>query len=296
MITDRPPQLAVLPRSYGRQFARVGIGFVVFLSVLWILVTGLLWANESRLVFRADWTHRFLQPGAFRTRSFAAADGQRLEGVVFSAPANDARYWILFCPPSGASIHALRVHQQLETLRSFGYHVFAFDYRGFGRTDGTPDEDGVYADALGAYRYLTGTIGVPASRVILAGRSLGSAVAVETALRVQAAGLMLFSPIDSVPLTAARLYPWAPVTWLATNQFDNGAKVARLHTPVLIVHAINDRLIPLSAARALFQQIVAPKAMLETSGGHNRAGFASPTELEEAMRRFWPPLGSRVAE
>ena len=274
-----------------RQVVRVCVGLAVFVCVTWALLTGLLWASESRLVFRASWTHGFVPADSFPTQHFEASDGLRLEGVRLANSGNDAGFWVLFCPPSGGSIHARRVQQQLEALSSFGYNVFAFDYRGFGRTAGTPDERGVYADALGAYRHLTSELGVPPSHVILAGRSLGSAVAVETALHVSTAGVVLFSPIDSVPLTAARLYPWAPVTWLATNQFDNDAKVARLRIPVLVVHASNDRLVPLFAARALFQRIAAPKAMLETGGGHNRAGFASTTELQEAMRMFWPPLG-----
>jgi len=286
---DTTPRFVLLPTSYTRQLARISIGFVAFVCVIWVLLTSLLWAGESRLVFRASWTRGFVSADSLPTQRFAAADGWRLEGVTLADSGNDPRFWVLFCPPSGGSIHAQRVRQQLEALSSFGYSVFAFDYRGFGRTAGTPDERGVYADALGAYRHLTSTLGVPPSHVILAGRSLGSAVAVETALHVDAAGVILFSPIDSVPLTAARLYPWAPVTWLATNQFDNDAKVARLRMPVLLVHSNTDRLVPLFAARALFQRIAAPKAMLETSGGHNRAGFASANELQEAMRTFWPP-------
>jgi uncharacterized protein len=95
--------------------------------------------------------------------------------------------------------------------RAAGFNVFAFDYRGFGRNPGTPSETGVYEDALTAYRHLTQRLGVAPQRIILAGRSLGSAVAVELATRVPSGGLLLLSAIDSVPTTASRFYPWAPV-------------------------------------------------------------------------------------
>jgi alpha-beta hydrolase superfamily lysophospholipase len=114
-------------------------------------------------------------------------------------------------------------------------------------------------------------------------------VAVELATRVTSAGLALFSPIDSVPLTAGRIYPWVPVQYLATNRFDSNAKVERIRVPMVVFHSAADRLIPLQAARDLFAKIKAPKRMIETMGGHNSAGFADPDALREAMWNFWPP-------
>ena len=78
---------------------------------------------------------------------------------------------------------------------------------------------------------------MPPQRIILAGRSLGSAVAVELATRVSPGGLLLFSAIDSVPATASRLYFWAPVGLLASQRFDSLAKAPRVMVPVLQVHS-----------------------------------------------------------
>ena len=93
-------------------------------------------------------------------------------------------YCILFCPGAGNSIHFRRVQVQLQQLADIGYGVLAFDYRGFGRSGGVPSEAGLYENAAAAYTYLTTVRQVPPSRVILAGRSLGSAVAVELASKV----------------------------------------------------------------------------------------------------------------
>ena len=165
----------------------------------------------------------------------------------------------------------------------------AFDYRGFGNNSGRPTEEGLYADATAAYDYLIRARGVPVSRIILAGRSLGSAVAIDLATRVDAGGLLLFAPIDSVPLVAARLYPWAPVRLLATYRFDNVIKARVLDAPVVLFYGLNDSFVPLSDARALFQEFRGPKLMVETNGGHHHAGFTNVSELYRALAGFWPP-------
>lgn len=272
--------------------------------LVWAGAVGFLWANEARLVFRAHATHgvrESLDRAPFSLVRFTSADGIALEGaairadaltageqvIVRDAPAPEA-FWILFCPGAGNSIHFGRVQSQLQQLAAIGYNVFAFDYRGFGRTAGVPTESGLYEDGLAAYRYLTTVLGVPPSRVILAGRSLGSAVAVELATRLPSAGALLLSPIESVPDTGALLYPWVPVRLLATNRFDSGEKIARIRVPVLVVHAINDRLVPIDAARRLFARVTGPKFMLETAGGHTRAGFSPVSELAGALARLWP--------
>jgi pimeloyl-ACP methyl ester carboxylesterase len=252
----------------------------------------MLWANETRLLFRAERT-RGVYPSfsgtAARSVALAPAEDVRLDGVVLAAAEPASPYWILFATGAGTSIHFGRVMRQLEQLQAAGYNVLAFDYRGFGRSSGRPSESGLYDDALAAYRYLIDEEDVPASRIILAGRSLGSAVAVELATRVPAGGLLLLSPIESVPDTAALLYPWAPVRLLASHVFDSIGKAERIGVPAIVVHSPHDRLVPLASARRLFARLKPPKLMLETTGGHNRAGFMEFADLAEAMAGFWPP-------
>jgi pimeloyl-ACP methyl ester carboxylesterase len=260
----------------------------------WTGAVGWLWANEARFVFRA-YRSRVISPVAYRDLiNLNTVDGMRLDAVTLVAD-TPADYWILFCPPAAGTIHG-RLQSQLEALRELGYNVFAFDYRGFGRNPGTPSETGLYDDALAAYRHLVDVRRVAPSHVILAGRSLGSAVAVELATRVPAAGLLLLSVLDSVPATAERLYPWAPVRLLASNRFDSLAKAGRVRVPVVLAHGLNDRLIPIEAARQLFERFPGPKVMLETYGGHNRAGLAEGDSLADALSRFWAIDGAARAD
>jgi len=251
----------------------------------WSMSVACLWTNESSLIFRAR-NSRFRPVPGTGLIQLRTSDGIRLDALSFAHDRPSA-YWILFCPPSGRSIHGRDVRRQLESLHAAGYNVLAFEYRGFGRNSGTPSEAGIYEDALTAYRHLT-QLGVTPQHIVLAGRSLGSAVAVELATRVPSGGLLLLSAIDSVPATASRFYFWAPISLLASQRFDSMAKAPRVTVPVLQVHATNDWMIPIEAARALFRRFPGRKVMLELPGGHNKAGFAGDRSLNGTLAQFWP--------
>jgi alpha-beta hydrolase superfamily lysophospholipase len=253
--------------------------------LMWSTSVACLWTNESRLIFQAGRSRvrlPIVDKGLIQLRT---TDGIRLDARSLAHEGASA-YWILFCAPAGRTIHG-SIRRHLESLHAAGYNVFAFDYRGFGRNGGTPSEAGVYEDALTAYRHLTHELAVPPERIILAGRSLGSAVAIELATRVPSGGLLLLSAFDSVPATASRFYVWAPISLLASQRFDSIAKAPRVSIPVLQVHAPDDILVPVEAARALFDQFRGRKVMLELPGGHNDVGFADDS-LGRALAQFWP--------
>ena len=275
----------------------------VTVVTLWSGSVGCLWINESRLVFMARSSRVPAPIPASDVFRLTTSDGVRLDAVSLTAERPSA-YWILFCPPSGRTIHGY-LRRQLESLRAAGYNVLAFDYRGFGRNPGSPSESGLYADAETAYRHLTRELGVPPERIILAGRSLGSAVAVELATRVPSAGLLLLSAIDSVPATASRIYFWAPVSLLASQRFDSIAKAPRVTVPVVQVHATRDSMVPVAAARALFGRFPGRKVMVELPGGHNDVGLdrvirtaggvrtttapRADESLTRTLQEIWPP-------
>ena len=299
-------QLRIEPPSTSSFALRVVTALVLFSTFGWAGCVGLLKISESQLVFAASRSrataplnapqrgrYASLNSVHFNSVRIATDDGLQLHGVTLSAAhSRDSRYWVLFCMPAGGSIYRPRLQGQLQALHEFGYDILAFDYRGFGMNDGVPTEEGVYRDAMAAYEYLTGSLGVPPSRVILAGRSLGSAVAVEVATRAPSAGLVLFSPIDSVPDVGARNFPWVPVRYLASNRFDSILKIENVRVPVLVVHGQRDGRVPIEAGRALFRNVAAPKLMLETSGRHNDAGFEDVSALGDAMTTFWPAARS----
>jgi uncharacterized protein len=263
---------------------------LALLAVLaWGGAVGYLWFNETSMVFRTQFSRRSglaLDPAMTPVR-LRTADGVDLQAATLADQSRRDAFWLLYFQGNAGSLRRSRVQQHLHAFRDLGYNVLSLDYRGYGLSAGEPSEQGLYEDGLAAYHYLR-EAGVDPGRIVLGGQSLGSAVAVELATRVASGGLALFSPIDSVPMTASRLYPFVPAHLLARNRFDSAAKVGRLQVPIVVFHSDTDRLIPLSAARALFGAITSPKLMIETAGGHNGAGFADPGALRQAMFHFWP--------
>ena len=271
---------------------RVFAAGALFFLTVWAGAVGVLWAGEPYLVFNAAMSRSYAalpDPKIFESRVFPDGNGASLNALQLKHADGEDRYWILFCLPAGASTQVRDIQGQLKRLWTLGYDVFAFDYRGFGASNGSPTEQGLYDDATAAYRYLIRTERVPATRVILAGRSLGSAVAVDLAARLPAAGLLLFAPIDSVPAVAARVYPWAPVRLLGSYEFDSFAKAATIDLPVVMFHGWPDSYMRQSDARILLGQFRGQKLLVKTGGGHHHAGFVDSAVLYRALATFWPP-------
>lgn len=277
---------------------RVAAAGALFCLALWAGAVAVLWAGESYLVFNTAMSRSYTalpDPKVFKSRLFPDGNNASLNALLLEHADEEDRYWILFCPPAGASTQARDVQDQLKGLWTLGYDVFAFDYRGFGATTGTPTEQGLYDDATAAYRYLIRTERVPPARIILAGRSLGSAVAVDLATRLPAAGLLLFAPIDSIPAVAARVYPWAPARLLGSYEFDSFAKAATIDLPVVMFHGWPDSYMRQSDARLLLERFRGQKLLVKTGGGHHHAGFVDSGVLYRAVAKFWPPKAVATA-
>jgi fermentation-respiration switch protein FrsA (DUF1100 family) len=174
----------------------------------------------------------------------------------------------------------------IEALHRMGLNVLIFDYRGYGRSEGRPGEQGTYTDAQAAWRYLTETRGEPTDRIVLFGRSLGGAVAIDLAARATPAALVVESTFTSLVDVGRRHYPFLPVRLLLTHRYESIAKVPRITCPKLFIHGREDELIPFDNGLTLFQAAAEPKQFLETPGGHNEAGFTYSPELTDRLAEF----------
>jgi len=214
---------------------------------------------------------------AFEEVAPVTSDGVRLHGWYLPAP--DTSRGSTRGPARGAVVflhgNAGNVEHRIESARTFlemGLDCLLVDYRGYGRSEGRPSEEGLYLDAEAAHD-LARARGVPADRIVAYGESLGGAVAVELARRRPLAGLIVESSFRSLPELASGIYPWLPVRWLSRARFESEAKIANLDVPVLIVHSPADEIVPFEHGRTLFERAVAPKEFLETEAGHNDGGF-----------------------
>jgi fermentation-respiration switch protein FrsA (DUF1100 family) len=197
---------------------------------------------------------------------FQAADGVRLFGWYVETLTD--RPVILWCHGNAGNItHRL---ENLKLLYQLGLSVFLFDYRGYGRSQGRPSEEGLYQDALGAHDYLTRTRMIRAERMVLFGRSLGGAVAGELAAQKPAAGLILESSFPSIEAVAKFHYGGLPVHWLLGADFKLIDRLPHLSLPKLIIHGDKDDIIPLELGRQVFEAAKPPKSFYLIEGAdHN---------------------------
>ena len=257
--------------------------------------------NEDSLLFHP--TKGKLAPAPARLHldshdvTLRSSDGTRLVARAIPPPATvpaPEAGWILYLHGAAGNVGTIGYNEAWARFRQLGLGVFAVDYRGYGESEGRPSEAGCDRDADAAYGYLTETLRIAPSRIVIYGYSLGSAVAIDLAARVAAAGLVVEGALLSVPARGAELYPFLPVSWLARNRFASVDKIARVRMPKLFVHARGDAEVPIAHGRRLFELAAPPKSFQEVAGGHTDAYKVDP-RFFAAVARFVVSLGLPLA-
>jgi len=218
----------------------------------------------------------------YRAVALKTSDGLKISGWYITA--SQRRGVVLFFHGNGGNIS-----HRLESIRIFNnihMDVLIIDYRGYGQSEGSPSKEGTYKDAEAAWDYLVQTMHVSPDRIIIFGRSLGSAVAAEMALRHQAAGLILESGFTSIKDIGKELFPYLPVSLIVRHKYDTISKVDRIEIPKLIVHSPQDDIIPYTHGIALYHRAAAPKAFLKISGGHDNGFLLSGQYYTSGIELF----------
>ena len=154
-----------------------------------------------------------------------------------------------------------------------GYGLLTFNYRGYGKNEGAPTEQGLYDDAHAAISYLQQKK-IPLESVIFLGRSLGSGVAMQMATEYLPHALVLISPYSSIAAIAKMQYPYMPIDLLLLDKFDSLSKAAQIASPTFIFHGADDALIPPSEGEKLHQAIHGSKLFIYKNQDHNNLNFA----------------------
>jgi uncharacterized protein len=201
----------------------------------------------------------------YETVELRTADGETLQ--AWWVPADNAKGVVLFFHGNAGNIsHRLDYLLMFNRLR---YTTFILDYRGYGKSTGSPSEEGTYRDAEAAWEYLRYARLAQAQDVVIAGESLGGAVATWLAAKVHPRSVLLFSTFTSVNDLGAQVYWFLPVRLLSRIGYDNLENLKRIQAPVFIAHSRDDDVVPYSHGRKLFEAAGEPKAFLEMRGGHN---------------------------
>jgi fermentation-respiration switch protein FrsA (DUF1100 family) len=201
-------------------------------------------------------------------------------------------YWPGTMPVAVYVLHGNAGHRGhrigwLEELHARGATVFILDYRGFGGSEGSPTEEGLYLDAEAGARWLAAR---GAGKVVYFGESLGSAVAIELALRAPPAGMVLQAGFPSATEVARRAYPFLPVRLLLRDRFEMDGRIRRVTCPLLFIHGDRDSIVPVDLGRALHDAAAGPKEWFEVPGAdHNDiaqvGGAAYFDRILELVRR-----------
>jgi len=212
----------------------------------------------------------------------SSADGARISALHLPHPS--AAYTILYS--HGNAEDLALVAPALRRLHEWGFAVFAYDYHGYGTSEGRPSESRAYQDIDAAYAYLTATLGVAPRRIIAYGRSVGSGPAVDLAARRPLGGLV----VESGFVTAFRVVLRLPV--LPFDKFRNLDKIARVACPVLVMHGMEDEIVPFDHGRRLFDAALAPKRSLWIEGArHNDFMLVAGERQGRALRELATLIG-----
>jgi fermentation-respiration switch protein FrsA (DUF1100 family) len=213
--------------------------------------------------------------------------------------------WYLTSPGSGKAL--LWFHGNAENIghglgqavfySRLGVNVLAVDYRGYGRSEGSPNETGVYRDADAAYDYLVQVRHVRPKNIIVFGHSLGGAVAIDLASRRECGGLIVESSFTSVRDMARRTFRIPLFEYLPKSRFDSLAKIGQVQAPILILHGTRDEIVPFSMGQRLFTAAPEPKFFFPVEGaGHNDVIEMGGDQLFQRFESFLNSLvGGRLA-
>ncbi len=227
-----------------------------------------MWLETSLVFFPTrypdgDWDDR---PNGAEDVWFDTADGVRLH--AWFVPCERPVAVLLFAHGNAGNLSDRAF--LLERLRRLGAAVMIFDYRGYGRSEGTPSEKGVYLDVRAAAEALARRAGVRRSDLVLLGRSLGGAAVVDLAAEEAVRGLVLESTFTSLTDVAAYHFPWLPVRHMMRMRFDTASKIGSCRCPLLQSHGTADTIVPFSLGRQLFELANDPKRFLTFDGlDHN---------------------------
>jgi len=257
-----------------RSMLRMVIAIAVALLVFWLLLPRI----ERRTVFvpsrKWDLDPRDLGLEA-RELTFEATDGTRLSGL-----------WLESSEPLGVVVYAHgnagNLSHRIPTAevwrRQLGLSVLLFDYRGYGRSQGVPDESGIRQDTLAAY---SEALRLGGEIPLVAGRSLGTVPAIHVAAEREVCGLLLDSPMASAARMAPRVLPLPGIRHRISIQLDNVGTIGRVQCPVLILHGELDRIIPIEQGREVYNAAREATFVALAGLGHNE-----PRTTPEILNHF----------
>jgi len=271
-------------------------GYAIAILVAYLLILLLLRIFESKLIFFPNYPGRLTgdwQPHGLPIQDvwIETPDGVKLHS--WWVPNPGAKFTFLAFHGNAANIaNRADLYRFLWNLPA---NVLAVEYRGYGRSDGEPSEQGLYRDGEAAYDYLLRNRAIKPEQIVSFGQSLGTAVAVDLATKRKVRGIVLEAPFPSTRAVAKKAYPFLPgAGWVAKSKFDTARKLASVNVPILIVHCSNDPVLPSPLSEDVFHAAHDPKSFFEIQGMcHEEASLVSPERYAAQLQDFLARLSQK---
>jgi len=283
--THRAREKAAQAHPWRRPLWRIARTLLV--AYLAIILLAMLF-EESLIFFPSKYPAGQWEPVGFAAEEaqFEAVDGTKLHG--WYVPHEEPLAYILYLHGNAGNLT-----NRMDILRRLHHRVDAavliLDYRGYGKSDGSPSEEGILQDARAARRWLAERVGIEQSDVVPMGRSLGGGVAVDLTTDVVPRGLILESTFTSMPDVAATHYPFLPVRALMSTRLNSLPKLADYRGPLFQSHGTIDEVVPIELGRRLYEACGSErKQFVEIEGvGHNDP---LPADYYDKLREFLQEL------
>lgn len=201
---------------------------------------------------------------------------------------------ILFFHGNAGNAYSRLAHA--NKLYDIGFNVLVIDYRGYGKSEGKPSENGLYLDAQSAYDAALNDKGFSNDKIYLYGRSIGSTAAVELSSQYQVAATVLVAPLSSGRAMAQQMgLGW--LSWLVDGVFDNVTKAQNINSPVLIIHGEQDTIVPLSQGQSLFNAInhQSKEIVIASDSGHNDIQHSDEIDFWQSINNFYKRHASQYS-
>jgi fermentation-respiration switch protein FrsA (DUF1100 family) len=263
--------------------------FVIYAVFGLLLLNVMMYLQQPQMIFfpmselyqtPADWGVEY------EDVTLEAADGVQLHGWYI--PKRESEQVLLFFHGNAGNISHRR--ESIQLFHQLGLNVFIIDYRGYGKSEGRPSEQGLYRDAAAAWRYLTGVKGFDPDDVVIFGRSLGGAVAAELAARVEARGLILESTMSSAREFARAVFTILSRLVVVRYDFNTAQLIKHVHYPVLVLHSPEDEIMPFHLGRKVYDLANQPKHFVHMRGDHNNGFLLSQPEYQQELDRWLKTL------
>lgn len=253
------------------------------LFLIYIFLCFYLYFNQDAYIFFPEKTITSA-PSAFGMKYenlfIVAKDGVKIN-VWYIPNGNSAL--IIHCNGNAGNLSE-RV-EKFSLFNSLGYSVIGFDYRGYGKSEGKPSEEGLYMDLRSVINFAEEK-GYKKSEIILYGESIGGGVALQLASEMQFSVLILESTFTSIYDMARIYYKLFPTSFLLKSKFDNLSKIKKVKCPVVIMHSKEDEIVPYSMGQTLYENASEPKIFLNLEKGHNDGGIIVSREAISKLKSF----------